>query len=240
MTTSRSAAEPASSTPAIALPRLVVALAALSAAACSRGDAAVLDTASLTQYAKPAAAWKREGPVKADTTGGRTRAVSPDGEWIAEVRATPGVMVDMPSQSEATELWVMRKDGSQPRKLVRGTADDAPERTLAGFHSPRFSPDGGTIYFLSEAWVTSAAVHAVDVASGSERFVAPGNSLHVVQRGKYAGHLVVSQHRYWQGGGSYDWPWLVTPEGKALRPLLHEEPGEAELGAALAALEAEK
>ena len=30
----------------------------------------------------------------------------------------------------------------------------------------------------------------------------------------YAGFLLVSQHRYFLAGGSYDWYWLVSPEGQ--------------------------
>jgi hypothetical protein len=82
-----------------------------------------------------------------------------------------------------------------------------------------FSPNGRWVYFLSPAWATSTAVHAVDVASGQERFVAPGNSLNVLYRGKYAGHLLVSQHRYFLGSGSYDWFWLIAPDGKEVGPV---------------------
>ncbi|HWK89320.1 MAG TPA: hypothetical protein VNP72_04970 [Longimicrobium sp.] len=206
-------------------------LAAALGAACTREEAPAA--------AAPLAA-SAPANAAADTSGGRLRAVSADGQWVVEVRPTPGILVETAyGEAEATELWLMRADGGAARMLLRGRAGDAPERTLSTFQHPALSPDGREVYFLSnEAWVTSAAVHAVDVETGRERYVCPGNSLHVVPRGPYAGHLVVSQHRYWEGGGSYDWPWLVTPQGRALRPILRDEATDAQLDSALAALEA--
>lgn len=144
--------------------------------------------------------------------------LSPSGRRIAFVRRIPGDSVESATgREEATALWIMRVDGGDARMLVRARSDDDPQRTLAGFQHPQFSPNGRRIYFLSPAWATSGAVHAVEVASGSERFIAPGNSLEVVPYGTYAGHLVVSQHRYFDEGGSYDWYWLLTPAGREVR-----------------------
>jgi hypothetical protein len=96
---------------------------------------------------------------------------------------------------------------------VEGHGDSEPKRTLAALGSPAFSPDGRALYFTSAAWATSGAVHAVDLVSGKERFVTAGNSLAVVPVGQYAGDLIVNKHKYWLAGGSYDWFWLVTPNG---------------------------
>jgi hypothetical protein len=38
--------------------------------------------------------------------------------------------------------------------------------------------------------------------------------LRVVPFGEYRDHLLVQQHRYFLGGGSYDWFFLFTPGGK--------------------------
>jgi dipeptidyl aminopeptidase/acylaminoacyl peptidase len=142
------------------------------------------------------------------TSGGldSEAVLAPDGRRIAFIRRIPGDSVESATgPEEATSLWIMRVDGGDARMLVRARSADDPRRTLSGFQHPRFSPDGRRIYFLSSAWVTSAAVHAVEVDSGSERFIAPGNSLEVVPSGEFAGHLIVSQHRYFDAGGSYDW-----------------------------------
>lgn len=150
----------------------------------------------------------------------REARLSPDGRMVAFIRGTPGDSVETAlGREEATSLWIVRVDRGPPRMLVRGRGSDAPERALASFQSPWFSPDGGRIYFLSSAWVTSSAVHVVDVATGREHYLVPGNSLEVVPRGEYAGHLMVEQHRYRSGAGSYDSVWLFSPTGQEIRPI---------------------
>lgn len=137
--------------------------------------------------------------------------LSPDGRTVAFVRGDP---------AGGTSLWTIRADGTGARRWVTSTAGDTvPERTLARFQSPRFSPDGRRIYFLSDAWATSGAVHVLELATGAERYVIPGNSLEVARAGRYAGYLLVTQHRYFDGGGSYDWFWLFTPDGREVRTL---------------------
>ena len=169
------------------------------------------------------------GAARQLTRGGMDleAALSRDGRTVAFVRRTPGRSVSTGSgMAEWTELWTVAADGSGARMRLRGGPDStrAEGEELAGFQAPRFSPDGGTIYFLTRAWATSGAVHALDVASGREHFVAPGNSLEVVPRGQYAGHLIVSQHRYFVGGGSYDWLWLLAPDGREVGPLGDDTP----------------
>lgn len=145
------------------------------------------------------------------TTGGRDRdpALSPGGRRVAFVRG----------DTTASEMWIVDVGGGPARRLVAARPADEPRANLTRFASPQFSPDGRTVYFLTEAWVTSGAVHAVDVATGRVRYVCPGNSLRVVPRGEYAGRLMVEQHRYFVGGGSYDWVWLVTPAGRNVGPI---------------------
>jgi hypothetical protein len=41
----------------------------------------------------------------------------------------------------------------------------------------------------------------------------------VLHSGKYRDHLLVSQHRYFLGGGSYDWFWLFDSRGKEVGPV---------------------
>jgi dipeptidyl aminopeptidase/acylaminoacyl peptidase len=154
----------------------------------------------------------------------REPVLSPDGRTVAFVRGTAGDSVETATgQGEATSLWTIGVDGRGARMLVRSRAADDPEQALAAFQALRFSPDGRRIYFMSSAWVTSSAIHAVDVATGRERFVAPGNTLEVVPSGSYAGHLLVEQHRYFIAGGSYDWIWLLTPEGEVVGPVGEDE-----------------
>jgi WD40-like Beta Propeller Repeat len=177
-------------------------------------------------------------PRQLTSTGlDRDPALSPDGRTIAFIRGTPGDSVDtVLGREEGTSLWIIGVDGRGARMLVRGRSSETPCQALAMLQSPRFSPDGRRIYVLSEAWATSWAVHAVEVSTGAERFIAPGNSLEVVPTGVYAGHLVVSQHRYFLAGGSYDWYWLVTPEGREVGAVGESEAALEEFRATYAEL----
>ena len=150
----------------------------------------------------------------------RDPALSPDGRTVAFVRGTPGRTLAAGSgDAEATEVWVVGVDGGGARRLLRGRAGRPPAPPVADMRQPAWSPDGTRLYVMGAAWATSGAVHAVDVATGEARYVGPGNSLWVVPRGTYEGHLVVSQHRYFIGGGSYDWFWLLTPDGREVGPV---------------------
>lgn len=159
----------------------------------------------------------------------RDARLSPDGRTIAYVDGTPDRLIAAGAgESQATELRTIGVDGKNARLLVRGRDAEKPEEVLADFTDPQFSPDGQRIYFLSSAWAVSGAVHAVEVATGREWFVIPGNSLEVVARGEYAGHLLVSQHRYFLIAGTYDWFWLFTPDGKEVGPVGEDEDALAE------------
>lgn len=146
--------------------------------------------------------------------------LSPDGRLIVFVREARRDSVNTAQgRVPASSIWIIRTDGGGIRELVRARSDTTPERALAVFQVPQFSPDSKRIYFLSSAWATSGAVHAVDIASGAQRYLVPGNSLEVAATGPYAGHLLVEQHRSFIARGSYDWVWLITPEGREVGPL---------------------
>jgi hypothetical protein len=132
--------------------------------------------------------------------------LSPGGRTIAFVRSTGGTVQGPYPDLPRTELRTVDARTGRERLLV----------------CPRQS--GGTVYFVSSAWVTSGAVHAATVATGRERYVCPGSLVEVVPWGPYRGDLVVEQHRYLLGGGSYDWAWLLTPGGKEVGPI--RETGE--------------
>ena len=122
------------------------------------------------------------------------------------------------------QIWVVNTQEQKPRLLVNQnfTCDKASIMVLDPLDLT-FSPDSKTLYFLTYAWTTSAALHSVNLNDGQERYLVPANSLHVVKKGEYKGSLILNQHRYFIGGGSYDWYWLFSPEGKEVGPL-GEEP----------------
>ena len=162
------------------------------------------------------------GAQRVVTRGGKDSAavLSPDGRRAAVVRYTGRTVETAQGPDAATELWLVDVASGAGRRLVLSADSHSPERSLARFSDPAFSPDGRKVYFLSNtAWVTSGAVHVVDVATGRERYLMPGNSLAVVPRGGYRGDLMVGQHRYFLAEGSYDWVWLMTPQGRQIGPI---------------------
>jgi outer membrane protein assembly factor BamB len=166
---------------------------------------------------------KSSGEVLQLTAKGLDREpnLSPDARLVVFVRSTPGQEVEGPTgPAEKTELWAIRTDGKEPRLLLKGGVETAPNGVrVAYFKSPQFSPDGAQVYFLSLGWVVSDAVYALNMKTGKLRAVCPANSLLVIRKGEYAGDLVVEQHRYFMGSGSYDWVYVVTPDGKEIGTL---------------------
>ena len=62
--------------------------------------------------------------------------ISPDGEWVAYVRQRADVMTDR----RFSNLWIVRTDGTGHRPLTTGDHSEG---------SPRWSPDGGRLDFVS-------------------------------------------------------------------------------------------
>ena len=146
--------------------------------------------------------------------------LSPDKRRLVYVRQVSGKSISSGSGDlPPTELRMMDVDGSHDTLLVRSAGAEKPEDTLAEFASPTFSPEGRTIYFCSAAYAVSGAVHAYDVTTRRVRFVMAGNAPRVVPTGEYKGDLLVEQHRYFLGGGSFDWYWLFKPDGKEIGPV---------------------
>ena len=139
--------------------------------------------------------------------------VSPDGKLRAVVECKPSEPATPPDEGAACTLWVEPAKGGAKRVIVK------PEPgSLKGMATPTFSLDGGFVYVSTPAWVTSGAIHQVEVASGRHRFVVDGNSLRVIRTGAYRGMLLVGRHKYRSGpeGGSYDPVDLVRPDGKVV------------------------
>ncbi len=150
------------------------------------------------------------------TSGGNAQpALSGDGQWVAykhELKAS-----NAPYEFGTSELWLIRTDGSEAKRLVASTPHDDPKRNLAFTKHPAFSPAGNILYFMATAWATSDAIHALSLTSGKVRYVCDGNSLDVVPKGRYAGYLVIQKHKYPAVGPATDDYWLVSPAGKEIR-----------------------
>lgn len=70
-------------------------------------------------------------------------------------------------------------------------------------------------------------MHGVNIDGTHQQYIAPANSLEVITKGTYKGYFIINEHRYFvPPGGSYDWYWLVTPNGKNDAPLGEEVTNE--------------
>ncbi|HAF1610273.1 TPA: hypothetical protein G8M64_004626 [Salmonella enterica] len=91
-----------------------------------------------------------------------------------------------------------------------------PEKELSGFNNLILSPDNNTLYFHTDAWITSPAIYKMDLKNYKPHYIVDGYLHCIVQTGKYKGDLIVSQHRHYVQGGSYNPISLFTPQGKKL------------------------
>ncbi|MDF2986682.1 MAG: putative N-acetylmuramoyl-L-alanine amidase [Eubacterium sp.] len=115
-------------------------------------------------------------------------------------------------------MWIQYQDGREMR-LISSKPHEDPEKNITGIQNATFSTDKTKVYFMSDAWVTSSSIHVVDIKTKKEQYVCPGNSLKVLQSGSHKGKLIVNQHRYKKGGGSYDHYFLVDEQGTELKDL---------------------
>ncbi|RYD63548.1 MAG: hypothetical protein EOP83_11920 [Verrucomicrobiaceae bacterium] len=163
-----------------------------------------------------------QGDTKTLTTSGKDSApvLSPDGKWIVFTRAIPGKKIATGAgEFDAQELWQIDAAGKDPVLLVKPRDSTEVKELISTFRNVQFSTDGRLVYFDTPAWATSGAVHVVDTTNGKERFLVPGDGLKVIRTGDYKDHLLLGQHRYFLGGGSYDWLWLFDPTGKEIGPI---------------------
>ncbi|MCA1816846.1 MAG: S9 family peptidase [Acidobacteria bacterium] len=79
--------------------------------------------------------------------------LSPDGRFVAYQIAVP----DLDANRNRTQLYLVSVDGGTPRQLTRAASSST---------TPRWSPDGRTIYY-----VTGGQIHALDVQGGRDRQV---------------------------------------------------------------------
>ena len=151
--------------------------------------------------------------------------MSPDGTMIVFNRRGP------PSSSmtlckdfvgdQLLELWMISRNGTS-QKLLSAEGKNEAQSTVCAFDNKQFSSDGTRLYFETPAWVTSGATHVYEFRTKQERFVVSSNGLIVLSDCKdkqYRDYLVAYQHRYFVFGGSYDWAFLFTPQGKEIGPL---------------------
>jgi dipeptidyl aminopeptidase/acylaminoacyl peptidase len=82
--------------------------------------------------------------------------VSPDGEWIAFVRLS----VDRMENMYRSAIWLAPTDGGAPKPFTAGTKQD---------HSPRWSPGGKQLAFVSTRGADKAQIYIIPADGGEAR-----------------------------------------------------------------------
>lgn len=153
--------------------------------------------------------------TKSKNNGGAV--LSPDGKRVAYLHIKPRAERDH-ELFRGNEIWLIDITGRNARRLVKThVEDDSAETNLAQFNSLAFSAAGDRLYFLSAAWVTSDALHVLDLSTGKQKYLVEGNSVFVIPAGRYAGYLIVEQRQYLEEGGASNFYWLLTPAGTEVK-----------------------
>ena len=118
----------------------------------------------------------------------------------------------MTVEIENTNLIIKSLSGGQVIRTMSESASNDMTKNLTRFYRPRFSLDDSKVYFETDAWATSPAIHELDISTGNTRFISDGYGLIVIPQGEYAGDLIANTHKYFNGGGSYDWYWIIDPK----------------------------
>lgn len=149
--------------------------------------------------------------------------LSPNEKWLVFVRRSNHLIpracaFSLTKTNYADEVLIVDLNTMHKKILVNVHPDcDHPKKVIIDPNDLQFSPDSKTLYFATSAWATSGAIHAIDVDGKNLRYVTYANEYHVIQNWKYRGDLIAYQHRYHDKGGSYDWDWLFTPQGKQIK-----------------------
>lgn len=106
---------------------------------------------------------------------------SPDGKLIVFVKKSN---YTIPSNccyffekgEHANEIWIINTKEITKKLLVAPHFScKEVSKLVIDPHNLQFSPDSKTLYFETSAWVTSGAIHAVDIDGSHLRFVTDGS-----------------------------------------------------------------
>lgn len=153
--------------------------------------------------------------------------LSPNKKLIVFIREGSGPVLpkacgdfSLANTDRADQIRIFDLETKRERLLVKNNLScDMPEKRITDAENLTFSPDSKTLYFITSAWTTSSALHAVNVNGSHLRYIAPALEVEVVPKGDYKGYLIVYEHRLYVAGGSHDGYWLISPQGKEKGPL---------------------
>ena len=155
--------------------------------------------------------------------------LSPDSKWVAFRRGVGRTDVGFTDELtvEASEIWIVQTDGHNARRLIKSEPCSGPHNCdLFNLMAPQFSIDGRTLFFEAQCYATDDCIQSIDLRTGRRAMISGGGGLTVIKEGQYRGNLMIHQHRYFLCGGSYDWFYVVKPDGKEVGPMGTWEDGE--------------
>jgi len=127
------------------------------------------------------------------------------------------------------QIWLYNFDSQEKEVLVKSekianlnviNKDDFPFDEIYNLQIGDFSNDNKYLYFFSGAWTTSAAIFSINLDTKEIKFISAGNYLEVIKDGEYKDYLILNQHRYYPGGGSYDNYYIINPsDGEEIKDL---------------------
>ena len=144
--------------------------------------------------------------IRKDGTGLRDISIHQVGEWryanwidsqIAHSRAVSG----------GSEIFVMRKDGSEPKQLTRN----------GGNYYPKFSPDGKKIGYVHYEGIKSS-IHTIDADGSNSKVLAQSwaKGLSWSPDGKKIVYVFANQYYDVPGNGQL---WIMNADGSGERQL---------------------
>lgn len=117
------------------------------------------------------------------------------------------------SHARNDELWLVR---GKKELLVESRDDKDIKKVIAGISDPVFSLDRTKLYFETDTYATSNAIHVVDIKTKEVKYVFGGSLADVIRDGRHKGKLRVYGRIYFDGGGSEVRPHIIDDNGKVL------------------------
>jgi hypothetical protein len=123
---------------------------------------------------------------------------------------------------EYNELWVydfnskekslLVKSGKlKDLKIINVNENNFPFDEILNLSMATFSNDSKYFYFFSQAWATSGAVFSINLENREISFITDSNYVEVIRSGEFKDMLITNHHRYYKGGGSYDFYYITDP-----------------------------
>ncbi|EAW2933977.1 DUF4156 domain-containing protein [Salmonella enterica] len=121
-----------------------------------------------------------------------------------------------PSDFSDYVIGVYDSNNDKTTVLVKPKYFKDPTKNFTEFSNLKLSYDNKYLYFHEGGPATSYRIYKLDLKNNNYKLVTNGYLHCLVKTGKYKGDLIVSQHKYYVQGGSYNPISLFTPLGKKL------------------------